>query len=112
VAKLPPKIPVKRLIEMTNEEFDKRMGFILGQQAQFASGIGTLKDVLADIEGVVARLANASLNRFEDVDQRIVALVDSQVRLTESQAHTDEKLRNLISVVDRYFSERNGGSSA
>ena len=89
---------------MTNEEFDKRMEFILSKQAQFASDV-------ARIEDVVGRLANASLSRFEDVDKRIVALVDSQVRLTESQAQTDEKLRNLISVVDRYFSDRNGGSS-
>lgn len=93
---------------MNNEEFDRRMEFILGQQAQFASDIGAMKDVVADIEGVVARLANASLSRFEDVDERIAALVDSQVRLTESQAHTDEKLRNLIAVVDRYFD--NGGN--
>ncbi|HEY3025256.1 MAG TPA: hypothetical protein VGJ55_03795 [Pyrinomonadaceae bacterium] len=103
---------------MTNEEFDKRMEFILGQHAQFASDIGALKDVVADIEGVVARLANASLNRFEDVDEKIAALVDSQVRgdekiaaLVDSQGRTEESLRNLISVVDRYFSDRNGGSS-
>lgn len=90
---------------MTNEEFDRRMEFIVNQQAQFASDIGRIEDV-------VGRLANASLSRFEDVDERIAALVDSQVRLTESQAQTDEKLKNLISVVDRYFSDRNGRSSA
>jgi len=82
---------------MTNEEFAKKMEFIVEQQAQFASDIGQLKDV-------VARLANSSLERFED-DERISALVDSQVRLTESQSHTDENLKNLISAVDRYFSD-------
>ena len=83
---------------MTNEEFAKKMEFIVEQQAQFASDIGQLKDV-------VARLANSSLERIEDVDERISALVDSQVRLTESQSHTDENLKNLISAVDRYFSD-------
>ncbi|MDQ3175122.1 MAG: hypothetical protein M3Q91_15685 [Acidobacteriota bacterium] len=83
---------------MTNEEFAKKMEFIVEHQAQFASDIGQLKDV-------VARLANSSLERFEDVDERISALVDSQVRLTESQSHTDENLKNLISAVDRYFSD-------
>jgi ABC-type transporter Mla subunit MlaD len=89
---------------MNNEEFEKKMGFILEQQAQFASDIGELKDV-------VARLANASLKRFDDVDEKIAALVNSQIRLTESQSHTDENLRNLISVVDRYFSEGRNGKS-
>ena len=89
---------------MNNEEFEKKMEFILEQQAQFASDIGELKDV-------VARLANASLKRLEDVDEKIAALVDSQMRLTEAQSHTDENLRNLISVVDRYFSEGRNGKS-
>ena len=100
---------------MNNEEFEKKMEFILEQQAQFASDIGELKDV-------VARLANASLNRFEaieektarrfeDVDEKIAALVDSQVRLTESQSRTEDSLRNLIAVVDRYFSEGRNGKS-
>ena len=96
---------------MTNEEFDRRMEFILSQQAQFASDITRIEDV-------VGRLANASLSRFEDVDEKIAALVDSQVRgdekiaaLVDSQGRTEESLRNLIAVVDRYFSDRNGGSS-
>jgi len=46
-------------------------------------------------------------------------LVDSQIRLNEAQsrtdqnlARTDESLRSLIAVVDRYFSEgRNGRRS-
>ncbi len=108
---------------MTNEEFDRRMEFILNQQAQFASDIGRIEEVVGrlanaslskfeDLDDVVGRLANASLSKFEDVDEKIAALVDSQIRLTESQAQTDEKLKNLISVVDRYFSELNGGSSA
>jgi hypothetical protein len=87
---------------MSNEEFEKKMEFIVEQQAHFASDMGELKDI-------VARLARATLDRFEstderidDVDERISALVDSQIR-------TEESLKNLIAVVDRYFSEgRNG----
>lgn len=89
---------------MSDEEFEKKMEFILEQQAQFASDIGQLKDI-------VGRLANASLKRFDDVDEKIVALVDSQIRLTESQGQTDENLKNLIAVVDRYFSEGLNGKS-
>jgi hypothetical protein len=50
----------------------------------------------------VARLANVTLEGFKDVNAKINALVDSQIR-------TDENLRDLVAVVDRYFSEgRNG----
>jgi septal ring factor EnvC (AmiA/AmiB activator) len=94
---------------MTNEEFEKRMEFVLEQQAQFTSDIQQLREtqtqtehVVAQTVEIVARLANGTLEGFKDVNAKINALVDSQIR-------TDENLRNLIAVVDRYFTEgRNG----
>ena len=88
---------------MSDDEFDRKMEFIVDQRAQFTAKFGQLGDI-------VARLANASLNRFEDVDGRISALVDSQIRLNEMQASTREDLKHLIAVVDRYFRERDGKS--
>lgn len=101
---------------MNNEEFEKRMDFILEQQAQFSADIQQLREAQAQTDSVVARLANVTLEGFNDVNAKINALVDSQIRLTEAQSQTaenlrktDENLRNLIAVVDRYFSEgRNG----
>ncbi len=108
---------------MSNEEFDRKMAFIVEQQAQFASDIQQLREVQTQLqatqvqtEQVVARLANMTLEGFKDVNVKINALVDSQIRLNEAQSRTDENvsrtdenLRNLIAVVDRYFSEgRNG----
>ena len=101
---------------MSNEELERRMAFIVEQQAQFASDIQQLREVQEQTEQVVARLANVTLEGFKDVNAKINALVDAQIRLNESQAHTDrnlsrtdESLRNLMAVVDRYFSEgRNG----
>jgi ABC-type transporter Mla subunit MlaD len=96
---------------MADENIEKQMGFIIEQQAQFASKMGQLEDI-------VARLAQATLDRFEapdkrvdDVDERISALVDSQVRTEENVKKTDENLRNLIAVVDRYFNEGRNGNS-
>ncbi len=87
---------------MSNEEFERKMAFIVEQQAQFAADIQQLQATQAQTENVVGRLANATLAGFNDVNAKIEALVDSQIR-------TDETLRNLIAVVDRYFSEgRNG----
>lgn len=78
------------------------MAFIVEQQAQFVVDIQQLKAIQAETENVVGRLANVTLVGFNDVNIKINALVDSQIR-------TDETLRNLIAVVDRYFSEgRNG----
>ena len=96
---------------MSNEEFEKKAEFIVEQQAQFASKLGQLEDI-------VARLAKATLDRFEssdkrvdEIDERIAALINSQIQTEENVKKTDEHLRNLIAVVDRYFSEgRNGGS--
>ena len=96
---------------MTNEEFEKRMEFIVEHQAQFASDIQRLKEAQAQTEQIVARLAQVTHAGFQDVTGKINALIDSQMRLTESQSRTDETLRNLIAVVDRYFRDgRNGGS--
>jgi hypothetical protein len=90
------------MMNMNNEEFDRKMAFIVEQQAQFAADVQQLQAAQTQTENVVARLANATLAGFNDINAKISALVDSQIR-------TDESLRNLIAVVDRYFSEgRNG----
>ena len=87
---------------MSNEDTERRIIFIIEQQAQFASDIQQLREVQAQTEQIVARLASATLEGFKDVNVKINALVDSQIR-------TDENVRNLVVVVDRYFTEgRNG----
>ena len=94
---------------MNNEEFEKRKEFILEQQAQFSADIQQLRKAQSQTDSVVARLANVTLEGFNDVNAKINALVDSQINLAEAQSRTDENLRNLIAVVDRHFSEgRNG----
>ena len=102
---------------MTNEEMQNTMGFILNQQAQFSAGIGALKDRLGDLTEVVTRLATATVSRFEatdrklaDLDERLSALINAQIRTDENVNKTAEDLRNLIAVVDRYFSEKRNGS--
>ncbi len=90
---------------MSNEEFERKAEFIVEQQALFTSRIGQLA-------GIVARLAKATLDRLQatdervdDIDERISRLITSQMQTEENVKKTDENLRNLIAVVDRYFSE-------
>ncbi|MFN2452609.1 MAG: hypothetical protein ABR577_00125 [Pyrinomonadaceae bacterium] len=94
------------------------MEFIVEQQAQFTADIQKLQEAQARTDQIVNRLASATLNRFEatdkrveDIDERIAALVGSQVRTEENVRKTDENLRNLIAVVDRYVNEGGNGNA-
>ncbi len=79
---------------MSDEESAKKMEFILEQQAQFTAKIGQLEDI-------VTRLANASFNRFEDLEEKMVALVDSQVRLADSSSKRFEDAEEkIVALVD------------
>ncbi len=94
---------------MSNEELGRRMAFIIEQQAQFASDIQRLRESQVQTDQVVARLAYVTLEGFKDVNGKINSLVDAQIRTDEHVRQTDESLKNLIAVVDRYFRDgRNG----
>jgi hypothetical protein len=97
------------MLMMSNDDLERKMTFIVEQQAQFASDIQQLREVQAQTEQLVGRLASVTLEGFKDVNTKINALVDSQIRTDENVSRTDESLRNLIAVVDRYFSERRNG---
>ena len=124
------------MMNMNNEEFDRKMAFIVEQQAQFASDIQLLQESQAQLQEsqartdqvvaqtaefvgqmgeVVTRLANVTHAGFTEVNAKINALVAAQIRTEENLmrtdknvASTDESLKNLIAVVDRYLSGRNG----
>ena len=130
-------------MNMNNEEFDRKMAFIVEQQVQFASDIqqlqesqarteqivahtaetvGLTAETVAQMGDVVTRLANVTHTGFTEVNAKINALLDAQIRTEENLARTqenlmltnrnvastDESLKNLIAVVDRYLSGRNG----
>lgn len=124
------------MMNMNNEEFDRKMAFIVEQQAQFASDIQQLQEsqartdqvvaqtaeVVGQMGEVVTRLANVTHAGFTEVNAKLNALVDAQIRTEEhlmrteehlmrtdkNVAGTDESLKTLIALVDRYLSGRNG----
>ena len=131
------------MMNMNNEEFDRKMAFIVEQQAQFAFDIQQLQESQAQLQEsqtrteqvvaqsaaavaqsaetvgevveVITRLANVTHAGFTEVNAKINALVDAQIRTEErlmrtdkNVASTDESLKRLIAVVDRYLSGRNG----
>jgi DNA anti-recombination protein RmuC len=100
---------------MTNEEMQRTIEFILNQQAQFATDIQKFQDSQQKLQGslvetnqLLNRLAAATVKGFEDTNAKINALVDAQMRTDANLNRTDEAVRNLTTVVDRYFRERNG----
>ncbi len=98
---------------MSNEEFEKKAEFIVEQQAQFAVKIGQLEDIVARLAKATLDRLEASDKRVDNIAERISALINSQVQTEENVKKTDEHLRNLIAVVDLYFSEgRNGRSQS
>jgi hypothetical protein len=109
----------ERLIEMANENIERQMEFLLQQQAQSASRMEQLEEAVALFVKGTQDLVKGTQNRFEahekrfdEVDEKIAALVDSQIHTEEIVKETAGSLRTLIAVVDRYFEGRNGNSQS
>ena len=108
---------------MSNEEMNKKMEFIVEQQAKFAADIEImrqvqaadaklLKDGLIGLVDIVGSLTRAQIG----ADGRIDSLAEVQKqtdenlkRLSEAQAQTEASLKILINVVERHISG-NGGA--
>ena len=98
-------------------KIQRQMDFIVEQQAQFSVNIEKIQQSIGTLESVVTRLANASLNRLEENEEKIALLIDAQLRteqkiekLTESQQSTDERLNAVIFMFEKFISRENGNS--
>jgi disulfide oxidoreductase YuzD len=100
---------------MSNEETQKTMQFILQQQAQFAADIQQLRESQKESVEFQAEVVKAQqrgeerIIQLENVVLRLVSIVekmaDTQAHTYQSQSETDERLNNLITVVERFISE-------
>ena len=112
---------------MSNEEMNKKMEFIVEQQAKFAGEIEIMREVQAEGETRLLELSRAVITVVGLVgqltetqtrtDDRINSLAESQTRtdenikiLIEAQSRTDERLNLFINVVERHISG-NGGTA-
>ena len=109
---------------MTNEEIQRTMEFILGQQAQFAANIQLFQEErirdsprltrLEESFQLLVRVAESTdprLDRLESntsaVEANMAGLEASMAALVAAQTHTDERLSVLIDIVRE---DRNGKS--
>jgi hypothetical protein len=100
------------------DRIQKQMDFIGQQQAQFASDIGQLRDSIGQLQDVVTRLANASFQRMDNLEDKVFSLVDAQIKtegnlsaLAQAQVNTDKRLDALITMFERYISKGQNGNS-
>ncbi|HUS09533.1 MAG TPA: hypothetical protein VMZ30_03625 [Pyrinomonadaceae bacterium] len=116
---------------MTDEEMNRKMEFIVEQQAKFAAEIeisrevqatdakrfreelealkerdGILSDAILTVVGLVGTLAQTQAR----TDERVNLLADDFGRLAQAQARTEESLKILINTVERRIGG-NGGST-
>src|SRR5215813_2958084 len=96
------------MMNMNNEEFDRKMAFIVEQQARFASDIQQLQEsqartdqVVAQIGDVVTRLANVTHAGFTEVNAKINALIDAQIRTEENIARLEKNTEENIGRLEK-----------
>jgi hypothetical protein len=110
---------------MSNEEMNKKMEFIVEQQAKFAAEIEIMREVqaadakllkeqdrkLSDAVIAVVDIVGSLARAQTGADDRINLLADDFSRLAQAQARTEASLSILINVVERHISG-NGGSES
>ena len=105
---------------MNNEEMNKKMEFIVEQQAKFAADIEMAREVqaadarrlsngLLSLMDIVGNLTRAHIETDQSINRLTTETDEALKRLTEAQVRTDARLNILINVVDRHISG-NGGS--
>jgi hypothetical protein len=101
---------------MSNEEWERKMEFLLNQQAQFDADMIELKAIQARTEKTLDRASeNIShlagfIHEGFSLSVNLINENSAQINeLRESQKLTDEALRKLITRFDRHLSEDHPG---
>jgi hypothetical protein len=103
---------------MSDEEMNKKMEFIVEQQAKFAADI----EMMREVQAAEAKLFNEQDRKLSDAIIGLVALIgnltraqtrtDEEInRLTQAQVRTDERLNVFINVVERFIGGNGGAES-
>ena len=104
---------------MTNGDLDKKIEFIIEQQAQFTADIQALREVQAiqtdavmTIVGLVGKLAEAQERTEAKLEARFTELAAAQTHTNEKVAEVAERLNIFIDVVERHISRNGNNNSA
>ena len=101
---------------MSNEEMNKKMEFIVEQQAQFAADIEVMREIhKADTEllkeetKLLKQETKLMKEQHQNLSEAVTTVVGMVGNLAQAQMRTEERLNIFINVVERYISG-NGGS--
>lgn len=90
---------------MNNEEMNKKMEFIVEQQAKFAADIEILREIQA---ADARRLGDGLIGVIDIVGQ----LAQSHMKTEETVNRLTERLNIFINVVERFISGNGGAESS
>ena len=105
---------------MTDEQFERRMEFLLQQQAQFSADMQRLEETQREAQTktderirVLVDVSLSLAHHQEEIDRRLAAFITETnsrfQQLTESLAHSDRRLDALIDIMRRHVEGGNGG---
>ena len=101
---------------MTNEEFSRKMEFIVAQRAQFALDMQRLKETqdrnqqqINDLRGALSEAVRLQSEYQEQAKREFAELAEARKKTEASHSTTDERLQVLIAVIKNYFRKRHGG---
>lgn len=94
---------------MSNEEWERKMDFLLNQQAKFDVEMYELKAAQARTEKSLDRAAKNISHLAGFIHEGFGLTMNMIEELKESQKLTDEALRKLITRFDRNLSEGHPG---
>lgn len=97
---------------MSDAEMNKKMEFIVEQQAKFAADIEILRELQA---ADARRLGNGLMGVIDIVGQLAQSHMkteDTVNMLAQAQAHTEERLTILINIVERHTGGNGGAESS
>ena len=87
-------------------DVERTMQFILEQQAQFASDIQVIKEVIKAQQDELSQV-NSILRELATAQERTIAVVETlaerHMELADQQRATEQNLNALISTVDRHI---------
>ena len=110
---------------MSDEEMNKKMEFIVEQQAKFAADIEIMREIQAadarrlgdgflsmiDIVGQLTRSQIRTEQTVNTLAQDVSKLTQDVSTLAQAQAHTEERLTILINIVEQHMGGNGGATS-
>lgn len=86
---------------MSNEEINKKMEFVIEQQALFVVDIGEMREVQAQDAKLLKEETNALTQQYRKLSDAVITVVGLVGSLTQAQARADDRINVLMQAQAR-----------